>query len=82
MMLHAESEEIQSSLKTIFTTKPFKAFPLSASTKIKPEERKIVQQELISTIQSDDLTNKPYTDPVIANYDTDYKAIESLNLMP
>lgn len=80
IMLRAEPEEIQSSLKTIFTTKPYKAFPLSASTRIKPEERKIVQQELISTIQSNDLTNKPYIDPIIASYDTDYKEIESLKL--
>ena len=79
-MLRAEPEEIQSSLKTIFTTKPYKTFPLSASTRIKPEERKIVQQELISTIQSNDLTNKPYIDPIIASYDTDYKEIESLKL--
>ena len=80
ILLQTESDEIQSELKTIYQTEAYSPHPIVASAKISTKERQSFQQELIKISKDNDLKKAFDMNPVPANYETDYKAIEQLNL--
>ena len=80
ILLQTESDEIQSELKTIYQTEAYSPHPIVASAKISTKERQSFQQELIKISKDNDLKKAFGMNPVPANYETDYKAIEQLNL--
>ena len=80
ILLQTESDEIQSELKTLSQTEAYSSHPIVTSAKISTKERESFQQELIKISKDNDLKKAFDMNPVPANYETDYKAIEQLNL--